>query len=219
MAITCILVVGWRKFAKKVPLPLSEQRKTFSGIFIAFLEDAQNSLHFAKKDRLYSSNISEVSDFGKCCYLYARNLLFQNTLLESTWSRVLNNADTTMGELWLELSLDPTDIELEEISVREIWNLKTVRKNVEFGSHVFSSLDEKNLRNVFHCHYLKNGKHFLEFLLYFGKLHKILCILKKNISFITQIFRRLLTPRNMVTWMPESSSFRTPYESQRVHGY
>ena len=23
----------------------------------------------------------------------------------------------------------------------------------------------------------------------------------------------------MVTWMPESSYFRTPFESQRVHGY
>ena len=67
----------------------------------------------------------------------------------------------------------------------EILNVRTVLQHVEFGSHVFSSLDEKNLRNVFDCHYLKNGKHFLEFLYHFGIQHKILSIWKKKISFLT----------------------------------
>ena len=46
---------------------------------------------------------------------------------------------------------------------------------------------------------------------------QILCKLKKKISLIAWIFGRLFTPRNVVTWMPESSCFRTPYESQLVH--
>ena len=28
-----------------------------------------------------------------------------------------------------------------------------------------------------------------------------------------------MTPRNVATWMPESSYFRTHFQSQRVHGY
>ena len=85
-----------------------------------------------------------------------------------------------MAELSSKLSIDARHIQLENISASEIRNLRTVSYHVDFGSHVFSSLDEKNLRNVFHCHYLKNGKHFLDFLLNFRNLHKILCILKKK---------------------------------------
>ena len=68
------------KFVQGVPLPLSQIRKTFSGIFISFSDSAQNSVHFQKKDHLYSLNILEVSDSEKCGYLNARKPLFQNTL-------------------------------------------------------------------------------------------------------------------------------------------
>ena len=77
-------------------------------------------MHFEKKDQLYSLNISQVSDSWKCGYLNARKLLFQNTLRELTWSRVLKTADTTMAALLVELSIDPTSIELEKVSVSEI---------------------------------------------------------------------------------------------------
>ena len=36
-------------------------------------------------------------------------------------------------------------------------------------------------------------------------------------SLIAQIFGKLLTPKNVLTWMPKSSSFKTPSCSQRVH--
>ena len=42
--------------------------------------------------------------------------------------------------------------------------------------------------------------------------------LEENITFITLIFRELLIPKNAVTWMPESSCFRTPFGSRRVKG-
>ena len=77
-------------------------------------------MHFEKKDQLYSSNITQISDSGKCCYLDAGKLLFQNTLRESTCSRVLNTADRNMEALLLELSIDPTHTELEKIAVSEI---------------------------------------------------------------------------------------------------
>ena len=77
-------------------------------------------MHFEKRDQLCSSNISEVSDSEKCGSLNARKLLFQNTLRESTCSPVLNSADTTLATFLLKISIDPTHIELEKISVSEI---------------------------------------------------------------------------------------------------
>ena len=45
-----------------------------------------------------------------------------------------------------------------------------------------------------------------------------MCILKKKTSVIAQIFGKLLTLENVVTWMPESSRCRTPFVNHRVHG-
>ena len=109
-----------KKIVQGVPLPLSQKRKTFSGIFIAFWDSAENSVHFEQKDQLYSLNILEVSDSEKCGYLNPRKPLFRNTLRESTCSRVLNTADTTMEALLSELSIHLTHIELKKVSVSEI---------------------------------------------------------------------------------------------------
>ena len=87
-------------------------------------------------------------------YLNARKLLFQNTLRESTSSRVLNTSERTMGALLSELSIDPRHIDLENMSLSEIWRVRTVWQHVECRSHVFSPSDEKNLRKVFEYHYL-----------------------------------------------------------------
>ena len=55
-----------------LPLPiqmqLSEQLKTFSEIFIAFLETTVRFKYFDKK-KLYSSGIPEVTDSERCAYL------------------------------------------------------------------------------------------------------------------------------------------------------
>ena len=72
-------------------------------------------------------------------------------------------------------------------------------------------------RNMFKRHYLQHCKNFLKFFIHFYNLHKILRILKKKITFMVEIFLRLMSPRNMVTWMPDSSCLRTPLQSQRVH--
>ena len=57
----------------------------------------------------------------------ARKPLFQNNIRESTCSRVLNTADTTMAALLLKLSIDSTHIQLEKVSVSEIKIFKTIR--------------------------------------------------------------------------------------------
>ena len=116
----CVLIVRWKKFAQLVSLPLSQERKTFSEIFIAFSQSAQYSVHFEKNDEHYSLNILEVSDSEKCGYLNSPKVLFQNNLRESMCSRVLNTTDTTMAARLLELSTDSTHIELEKICVSEI---------------------------------------------------------------------------------------------------
>ena len=76
-------------------------------------------MHFEKKNHLYKLNISEVIHSEKYGYLNDRKLLFQNTLRESMCSRPLNTAETTMAALLVELSVDPRNIELENISFRE----------------------------------------------------------------------------------------------------
>ena len=72
--------------------------------------------------------------------------------------------------------------------------------------------------NKFQCNYLQKQKHFLELLLNFWNVHKIMEILKTKMILITLIFLELLIPKNVVTWMPESSCFRTPFGNKRVKG-
>ena len=55
---------------------LSQERKTFSGNFIACLDWTQNFVHLEKKDPLHRLNISEVIDPEKCSYFNALKLLF-----------------------------------------------------------------------------------------------------------------------------------------------
>ena len=77
-------------------------------------------MYFGEKDKVHRLNIFEVIDSEKCGYLNVRKLPFQNTLRESTCTRVLNTAETTMAALLSERSIDPPHIELEKISVSEI---------------------------------------------------------------------------------------------------
>ena len=185
MPITYILDIRWKNFLQGVRVALSQQQKPFSRIFIAFSQSGQNFVHFKKEDQLSYLTISEIIESENYDYLNTLKLLFQNTLRQSTWSRVLNSAETTMAALLSKLSIDPTYIELENISVSEIWNVRTVWQHIECRWNVFSSLDEKKLRKVFHCNYLKNEKRFVEFLSHFRNVYKILSILKEKISFIT----------------------------------
>ena len=61
-------------YRENLPLPiqmqLSDQLKTFSEIFIAFLETTVRFKCFEKKD-LYSSGIPQVTDSERCAYLNA----------------------------------------------------------------------------------------------------------------------------------------------------
>ena len=42
---------------------------------------------------------------------------------------------------------------------------------------------------------------------------------EKRISLIAQIFSKLFTPKNVLSWMPNSSCFRAPFKNERVHGF
>ena len=77
---------------------------------------------------------------------------------------------------------------------------------------------EINPCNQFKRNYLRKQKQFLEVLFHFWNLHEILHILKRSIRLIAQIFLKLLTPKNVLCWMPKSSSFRTPFSSQSIRG-
>ena len=76
----------------------------------------------------------------------------------------------------------------------------------------------RNSSNKFQRNYLQNQKHFLKLSLHFWNLHKILSILKKKMSFISLILPKLLIPKHVVTWIPQSCCFRRPFGSKRVKG-
>ena len=58
----------------------------------------------------------------------------------------------------------------------------------------------------------------MQFKLHFRNLHKALSILEKKFTLIASILPKLLILKKVVTWMPESFCFRTPFGSPRVNG-
>ena len=79
-----------------------------------------------KKGQLHRLNISEVIDLEKCGYFNPRKLLFENTLPDSTCSRVPNNGETYIAALLSQFSINLGEIQLENISLSHIRNLGTV---------------------------------------------------------------------------------------------
>ena len=59
-------------------------------------------------------------------------------------------------------------------------------------------------------------KRFLNFFVHFENLVQIWNIFKKNMTLITDVFRKLRTPKDMVTSMPKKSVFRRSVEKE--HG-
>ena len=62
-------------------------------------------------------------------------------------------------------------------------------------------------RNHFKCNDLRN-----KILAHFLNVHYILNILKKNISVIADVFPKLETAKDMVTYMSKKVSHRTPFK-------
>ena len=58
-----------QNFPQQIQRPLSQNKKTFSGFFIAFLKCTWNLEHFQKKDQYPSLIISEIIDTERCGYL------------------------------------------------------------------------------------------------------------------------------------------------------
>ena len=98
------------KFLQQVQTLLSQKPKTFSGFFFAFQKSTWTLSHFENKCQLHSSNIFEVIDPIKCCYLNARQLRFQNTFRESTFSRVPNTDELCLVALLSWFSINSRQI-------------------------------------------------------------------------------------------------------------
>ena len=68
----------------------------------------------------------------------------------------------------------------------------------------------------FKCNYLKNEKHFLDFLFHFWNLRLILNILKEKVIVIPNVFPKLQTVKNLVRTLSKENRFRTGFGSQYV---
>ena len=89
------------------------------------------SLFGKKKDWLDSLNISEVLDSEKFSYLNVKKQLLHNNLREWAHSRVPNTAQIYMAALLSYFSINPRQIESENMPVNEIENLRTFCKHVD----------------------------------------------------------------------------------------
>ena len=56
------------KFTQQLEAPLSQKRKAFSGLFLAFLKCALNLEHLEKKEEHPSLVISRIFDSERGCY-------------------------------------------------------------------------------------------------------------------------------------------------------
>ena len=116
----------WEKFRQQGQTLFCQKKKRFCQNFIACFQYTENSVHFQKKGQLHRLNISEVIDSEKCGYFNPRKLLFENTLPDSTCSRVPNNGETYIAALLSQFSINLGEIQLENISLSHIRNLGTV---------------------------------------------------------------------------------------------
>ena len=72
--------------------------------------------------------------------------------------------------------------------------------------------------SMFKCNYLKNKKHFLEFLFHLWNLHQILNIFEKKMTVIANVFPKLQTVKDLVKPLSRKPRFTTSFDSQRVNG-
>ena len=68
----------------------------------------------------------------------------------------------------------------------------------------------------FKCNYLKNKKHFLDFLFHSWNLHQILNILKQMMIVIANAFPKLMTAKILVRPPSKECRFRTHIDSKHV---
>ena len=116
----------WEKLPQRLQTYLSEKRKIISAIFTAYLKSTRKFVYFEKNDQLDSLNISEVIYSKKCFYFNAKKQLFQNTLRRWTCSLVPNTAQVLMAAFLSYFCIYWRQIELENMSLIQIKNLRTV---------------------------------------------------------------------------------------------
>ena len=133
---------------------------------------------FLKKDHLHSLNISEVIASQKCGYLNALKLFIKNTLWKSMCYGVQNTAEVCAAALLCLFSINIKEIELCMIFVSGIWN-PTPGFNTLTADHMSSSHNWQKFQQQVQNN-LQNNQHFLQILLHFRNLHKILSVLKER---------------------------------------
>ena len=83
----------------------------------------------------------------------------------------------------------------------------------------YSPRNMQNFQQQLQLHYLKNKTFFLQFLLLFSNLHQIYNLSRKKVSLLVSVFPKLLTQKEVVTWMAKTSRSRTPFRYERVHEF
>ena len=105
---------------------ISKILNIFSNIYCSSGIYIKSSAFSKRKDHLHCLNILQIIDCDNYGYLNAWKLLVYNIFGQSRCSRVTNTAEISTATLSPWFSISPRQIELENISFSQMWNLRTV---------------------------------------------------------------------------------------------
>ena len=122
-----------KNLPQRIQIQWSKKLKVYFQFFITFLKLASNSEHLEKKDRpqklCIPKNFSEkyfrYCVFQKACLLKCVKGRILEHPPESTYLRVPNTAEICTKTLFLYCVMVLRHIELENVSLSQIWNLRT----------------------------------------------------------------------------------------------
>ena len=104
----------------------------------------------------------------------------------------------------------------QKISPLVICEILGLHVNTLTADNKYFLCNSENFPQPIQMQFIKNKKHFLNFLLYFWDLYPILNILKKKITLIAYTFTKILTANNFFRLMSKKHPFRTSFHSQHV---
>ena len=126
LRITCIIVIIDLSSRNRLKCRYLKNQKYYLKWFFHFWNLRGIFSHFEKEDQLHSLNTLEVIDSKKYGYLKGRKASVPEHLQESTCSRFPNTDEICTAKLWSYSSINLKQIELGNIFLIHIWNLRIV---------------------------------------------------------------------------------------------
>ena len=113
-------------FSCAIQMHWSFKPKNFSDFFVLFLESTSNVKHFEKKDDCHTYFIWEITEYEKLGWITLQKTPFQNTVCQSTCSRVPNSSKICLRAISSDFFIIMGDPNLENVSLSDLLNPRGV---------------------------------------------------------------------------------------------